>query len=265
MPEIEYVYLPEGEAFDADSLNTRFTTVLDGVNGLVAYSSQRGAFSDQHLASSIIADEEFPSLTQDIGDNSHSYTTVYTTWGGNGVFPGVGDTDRELITGGVGDRLEVILTNPIQLGMHQTDLIAGVLVLLNVNFITAIAVDPELDQHPDLGAMICLQWTPDNVNWFTFRKTERFQWGRTLAAEYSTTVPDLNTSGTMTGPDEDDIRILQDISLRTLILPEDLDDDQTIRGFRAATAVWSPFGVPANAVIQLREANLTLMPLHAGV
>jgi hypothetical protein len=271
MPDITYLYLPEGEEFDADSLNTRFGTVVAGMNGLLDYSSQRGAFSDQHLTDQgIVADEQFPVLIRDIGNLPSQYNTVYTTWGGNGTFPATGDSDREVISaGGVGETLEIITSSPIQLGMSNPNGIAGLLVLLNVHYMHSELGVSEGDPNfmPQLGVMVCIQWTPDGTEWFTFRKTERFQWARTIAGEYSALEPSTAIVGSMSEADQFDYWVLQDIPLRTLILPEDLPDpDQAIEGIRAAVATWDPGAIAGTYKrTYLREANLTVLPLHAGV
>jgi hypothetical protein len=274
MPEIQYPYLEEGTDFDAGSLNTRFQTVTNGLNGLTEFSVQRGTFSDEHLSDQgLLAGEAFPAsgaagttrYSRNISGN-HTYTVQYTTWGGNGVYPGVGDSDRELITDGVVD-LEINFGAGIQLGMNNPDGIAGLLVLLNVHFYRTSLFDPEeqIDFTPRQGAMTCIQFTTDNVNWFTFRKTERMQWNRTVEGEIGGTLIDPSQRGNMTGDDQTDTYINQDIPTRTLILPEDLpEDNSTIIGIRAATAVWQP-ATGTTQTIALRECNFTVIPLHAGV
>jgi len=270
MPEITYPYLPEGEAFDANSLNTRFRTVTDGLNGLVEFSTQRGTFSDQHLTSDgLIAGDSFPASgaagTTRYSRNTEDVSTVvlsYTTWGGNGTYPGVGDTDRQLITDGTVD-LQITFSSAIQLGMGNPSKIAGLLVLLNVHFYRAFTSEPATFS-PEISLMTCIQYTTDNVNWFTLKRTERIQRVRTVKGEGH----DINTTqrGNMSTPDEDDTYVSQDIPTRTLILPEDLPDPNlSITAIRAATALWQPGGVPALTIGYIREANFTVMPLHAGV
>lgn len=272
MPEIIYPYLPEGETFDANSLNTRFQPVVDGLNGLVEVSTQRATFSDQHLAQTgLVAGEQFPAsgaagttrYTRNI-KGTHSYTVQYTTWGGNGTYPGVGDTDRELITDGVND-LQITFSAPIRLGMNNSDKIAGLLVLLNVHFVQASKTEQQVfSWHPNLAAMTCLQFTTDNVNWFSFQRTERIQWARNIESETSVTIGTAQT-GKMTADEENDDYVTQDIATRALLLPSDLPDPNLpLVAVRAATAVWNPTGIPSAGTIYLREANFTIMPLHAG-
>jgi len=273
MPEIQYPYLEEGTTFDASSLNTRLQTVTDGLNGLTEVSVQRGAFSDQHLSNQgLLAGEDFPAsgvagttrYSRNISGN-HSYTVKYTTWGGNGTYPLVGDTDRNLITDGVVS-LEINFgASTIQLGMGNTDKIAGLLVLLNVHLLRTSLVNEEqqTDFGATQGAMTCIQYTTDNVNWFTLRKTERFQWNRTVRGEGQVAI-NPSQRGKMTSDDQDDVYCNQDISTRTIILPSDLPDPNlAIRGIRAATAV---FGAATGSAqtIYLRESNFTVIPLHAG-
>ena len=272
MPEINYPYLPEGETFDANSLNTRFQTVTDGLNGLVEESTQRGAFSDQHLTTTgVVAGEAFPAsgaagttrYSRNIS-GTHSYTVQYTAWGGNGTYPGTGDTDRTVITDGV-NTLQINFSSPIQLGMNHPARVAGLLVLLNVHFYRASMLDQQvLSWHPSLAAMTCIQFTTDNVNWFAFQRTERIQWARTITSE-SGAIQGTTATGQMAADEESDDYVTQDIGTRALLLPSDLPDPNlSLLGIRAATAVWNPFGIPTGGTIYLREANFTVMPLHAG-
>ena len=275
MPEIQYPYLEEGVAFDANSLNTRLQTVTDGLNGLTEFSVQRGTFSDEHLSpQGLLAGEAFPAsaapgttrYSRNIS-GTHNYTVQYTTWGGNGTYPLLTDNDRTLITDGAVD-LEINFgANPVQLGMNNADKIAGFLILLNVHFLRASEIlgQQVVDFGPELGAMTCIQYTADNVNWFTFRKTERFQWNRTVRGEGQGAAIDPTQRGNMTADDQNDTYCNQDISTRTLILPSDLPDPNlSIRGIRAATAVWEANPGAVSPTISLRECNFTVIPLHAG-
>tara|TARA_R100000951_G_scaffold112907_1_gene113999 strand:+ start:741 stop:1568 length:828 start_codon:yes stop_codon:yes gene_type:complete len=274
MPDIQYPYLEEGTVFDAASLNNRLQTVTDGLNGLTEVSVQRGTFSDQHLTNQgLLAGEQFPTIatagttrySRNISGN-HSYTVQYVSWGGNGTYPAVGDNDRELITDGVVS-LEINFgASSIQLGMSNTDKIAGLIILLNVHLLRTSVVDAQqqTDYGAEQSAMTCIQYTTDGINWFTFRKTERFQRNRTVRGEGQGAQIDPSPRGRMTGADQDDVYCNQDIATRTLILPEDLPDPNlAIRGIRAATAVWQPATGSAQT-IYLREANFTVIPLHAG-
>jgi hypothetical protein len=265
MPDITYVYLPEGEDFDAASLNTRFQTVVDGVNGVMEFGTPRGAFGEQHLnPTGVLAEEAFPTLTVNKHDESAT-TIIYTTWGGNGVYPAVGDSDRELIDDGV-NPLIINLTAPVRLGMANPDKIAGLLVLLNVHFsLGTITIQGDTTGNPQIGMMICVQcaYSDNPTEWFTIRKTERFQWFRSMNSEGQTTATPLAENG------EPNILCLQDVGLRTLITQGDLPGPGVqIVGIRAAYAVYDPNGnapPPAVAVVYAQEGNFTVIPLHAEV
>ena len=264
MPDITYVYLPEGEDFDAASLNTRFQTVVNGINGVMEFGTPRGALGEQHLNSTgILALEDFPTLT--VNKQLESSTNIYyTTWGGNGVFPGVGDTDRELIND-LSDPLAINLTSPISLGMGSPNKIAGLLVLLNVHFTLGSYTAQGTIANPRLGMMVCIQcaYRTNPGQWFTIRKTERFQWHRSIHGEGGAEPEPAANGGS-------NIWCMQDVGLRTLITERDLPfANSLIVGIRAAYAVYDPLGLnpspPGVGIVYAQEGNFTVIPLHAEV
>ena len=281
MPEISYPYLEEGTAFTSTSLNDRFSTTVGGLNGIVEHGSQRGALSDQHLTTKgVVADEKFTSFTKEI-KGIDTISTFYTTWGGNGTYnPVSADTDRTVISDGSGSNLQIDLAaQGLQLGMSQSDKVEGLLVLMNAYFWLAKTTGQPDNYQPKIGAMMCLQaaYNSGKTHWLTFKKTERFQWVRNMRGEGDTTRFKVSyeqvASSEMTGDDQDDTMVMQDMSLRALILKEDLPDvAATLYSLRGAAAVWYPVNIvpasaphapPANTVVQFNGANLTVLPLHA--
>ena len=251
MPDIDYPYLPEGLAFTADSLNTRFSTVTNGVNDLMDYSGVAGTFHESHL----------PSMVPGLGTGltatyplSSGYTNEYTTFGSNSGW--------EVI--GVGaNKLEINFTQ-ISLGMDQADYIAGLYVLMNVVFQYAQPLNPAGTGGENIWAAFCIQWSDDLVTpvWNTISRTERFISGLGLAANdqplpgssASTTYPD-GTGG------------YQEVAIRTLILPSDITPGTTIRGIRGAVAMYiktAPTPGPTRNV-GVGQGSISVIPLHAKV
>ena len=163
--------------------------------------------------------------------------------------------------------LQIDFTATTKLGMTQTDKVAGLLVLLNVHLQhVQRTVQNTTTYFPACGAMVCIQWTPDGTHWLTIKRTERFQWARTLQVEAGFS-SDSSQRGAMTADDQQDVYVNQDIGLRTLILPADLPSPtQDIKGIRAAAAVWDA-GVapPTGSAVVLKEGNLSVIPIHAKV
>ena len=275
MPDITYPYLPEGTTFNAASLNDRFAPTVGGINGVMEDGLQRGALSDQHLTKGLLANEKVPTYHKAVVGNTN-HTSAYLKWGGNGTYnPVQSDTDRSVITCGAGpnNELKIAFSAGLQLGMGQADKVTGLLVLMNVYFNKAYEDSGQSDNYsPLMGVMTCIQggYGSGPAHWLTFKKTERFQWLRTIAGETGA-APDLTGGGSA---DSDDVLVMQDISTRALILPADLagSTSSSLYGIRGAASVWYPVVDPPNPPAHLSStkailysASLTVIPLHAGV
>lgn len=241
MPDINYPYLEEGTSFDANSLNSRFSTVTDGVNDLMDYSAIRGTFHEEHL----------PSMVPGLGvpliasvPTGVFYQTEYIAFDS--------DVGWEVIVSG--DTLQVTFAS-ISLGMSQPSNIAGLYVLMNSQWQAA----QPLDELGSIWAAFCIQWSDDLVTWNTISRTERFLSGQGLA------VGDLPLPGATLDTHFPDQYAYQDIAIRTLILPADIAPGTTIRGVRGVVSWFDDFAPApaANNGVVVNASSLSVIPLHA--
>ena len=242
MPDIDYFYLPEGEPFNADSLNTRFTTVTNGVNDLMSYSAVRGAFHEDHLPSMVPGLGVPLTVSVKIGN---TFSTQYNSFNSNAGW--------EVISNG-GTDLAITFAS-ISLGMSEPSRIAGLYVLMNTQWIGASPVGIAVTDS--VWAAFCIQWSSDLVTWNTIARTERFISGQGLAPN------DLPLPGAYVDPDFPEGTAYQDVAIRTLILPADIAPGTTIRGVRGAIS-WYDDNAPAgNVSVTVNASSLTVLPFHA--
>lgn len=264
MPDIDVTFLVDDDDLTVASLQTRSDAVEDGVNGIMSYGARAGAVSHNHVETLVIETGINDSAAAPVatlfiaGSGTHAYTTTYTPTtdfddddatsrvivGSDEVGGGTyNSTDKQLVfdlatAGPNGDGL--------LLGMSRADRVAGILILLNVEFETFT-----LDTLTDLHVMTCIQvLTNAGVTWHTIGRTERFMERRVSVAFADTSVN-------------------QDIATRCLLLPADLTAEgldpatDKVTGIRAMTAMVLVAGTPGTDQIQLGACQMSIIPLHA--
>ncbi len=242
MPDIDYFYLPEGEPFNANSLNTRFNTVTNGVNDLMDYSAVRGAFHEDHLPSLVPGLGVPLTVSVKIGT---TFSTQYNAFNSN--------TGWEVIANG-GTDLAITFAS-ISLGMTHASKIAGLYVLMNTQWLGAQPLGGAITDS--VWAAFCIQWSSDLVTWNTISRTERFIAGQGLAPD------DKPLPGASVDPSFPEATAHQDVAIRTLILPSDIAPGTTIRGVRGAIAWYDDNAPVGNVNVSVNASTLTVLPFHA--
>ncbi len=252
MPDIEVTYPTDGSTVTATALNTLFTEVQDGINGLMAYGIRPGALRPEHFAGSLLQQDGWtnPAGVAAItvgGEGTHAYTRKYTTYGLNGA------VDREIcgsdqVGGGTfdntNDRL-VLESTGVRLGMDQSSNVAGLLCMWNVEF-EQITQAQEADANA-VRLMTCLQFRVSGT-WYTLNRSERI------------TPPRLSVGWA-------DVYSSQDAATVVLLRQSDLTDKglsagSIITGIRVMVAVDN---ATASTAVHLNRCRLTVLPLHASL
>lgn len=222
MPDINISPIEEGDPITAASLNTRFTEIAAGVNGLPEYSNLPGAFNKSHLP--VLVPASIGAQTVII-DNEVATDAAYIA---NAAYPVM-----DVITDGV-DTLQMTWAGPVAFDMTVTPKIAGIMVLFNIqlgDFVPISIVEKTF-------AVFALE-VYDGVAWGVLNRTIRF----IFASPFQT-------------------NNFQDVSIRTLLSADDLVElgITDCLGVRAVAASY-----PLATDLDLYGANLSIIPLHAGV
>jgi hypothetical protein len=270
MPDIAFTPLEDDDALNAASLNTPFTAIQAGINGIMEYGLRRGALSRHHLGQ-VVMDASWMDQT------ATPQNTLHISGGGTHFYPQKGAgyvagtdnlADRYVIGAGTGvptyssdNVLQFDHAAGVLLGMSRSDRTAGILVLLNVEF---DRVDSSADTTT--GAVVAIQFetTAASGTWHTIDRTERYFSATSRAARQqpytSPGTPYRWVSGNT------DYRIDCDMALRTLIAPADITAAGANPVTDGITGVRAVIAIPATSgTIQLGRTQFTIVPLHAEV
>lgn len=258
MPDIDLTFLEDDDDLTAASLQVPSTNIESGINGVMSYGLREGALGASHVGTLVVE----TGITDPVGDatlyvqtsTSQAYTgPVYASFGADGT------TDRTpIILNAAGpppeDWLKLDLPS-VSVGMTAGDSVAGLLVLMNVEWETYVQ-GPSGDPY---RLMTCIQikvaTSPVTSDWFTIDRTERFMEPRVVPAP--------------TWALDEEVR--QDIPTRCLIVPADLAvvsppvlPGEPILGVRGVVSLYYPAGgFTLGDTAALGSCQLTVIPLHA--
>ena len=274
MAPIDYDYLEEGDAFDAASLNDRFSTLQAGINDLTDADIEDGALRSVHLPS-IVVEQGTSRL---IGGANHHYTNIY---------PGHGESEGwEVVKQGYEPSTVSASVSSIlgwwdsalaswdnSVSFASTDLVVGIFVCADMH-VVKVQVEGAVSTatSPENWAVFAIQVQDSNMNWHTIDHTERWVQAMTEGFEDGILYGLTEEDG---GPTEDADKFLNcnvQLSIRTLItagvltnyLPAESDffSDYLISGVRLVVSVHSLHGESVTATLQ--NGCISAVALHSS-
>lgn len=283
MADMTWVALTELQQWNATNLNAYFESIESGLNDLEGYAIQDYGLGYWNLDStlSLVYLDGTPDPTVRIDTVFPTgFTNRYDVFGSDTmatdphdtVSP---DTGWAVVDNFAGTQLKVEWSAGYELGMGGADRVAGIMVTAesHVRYLRQIAVDD--NGTPNTGkphwVAFALQWKDSGGNWETIPRTERFIGSYSLEG------------GTAGVPLSDDIytTICFPFTLRTIVLPADVDDDVygvrlVVSNFGSRTALQTAFVASSATTVAseicnnggrtyLGEGSITAFPIHAKV
>jgi hypothetical protein len=241
---ITYSRISNGDAFDASSLNTGFSSVESSLNALTKADVAPETFGRDHLPSLVVAAPTPISQAAVV-----EYTRANAAYVGWGHTP-VTDWDTINTNGGAGGGTDLELTIS---AVDPTDSkYGGILVLLNVQ-VQALRDFPSAGSgstQSDFFGIFAIQVYAGS-SWFHLARTERYVRGDQLTGA-TTATRNLQS-------------LFFDIPIRTLVKASDVSNN-SITKIRAVCAIADNFGgTAANNKMQLKRCTLSAIALQGSL
>jgi len=265
MPDIDLTFLKDDDALTAASLQAPSTSIEAGINGVMTYGLREGALGAAHVGTLVVE----TGITDPVGDATlyvqTSTSQAYNAGPAYASFGADGAVDRTpIVLNAAGpppeDWLKLDLPS-VSVGMTAGDSVAGLLVLMNVEWETYVQSGAPTGSPYRL--MTCIQikvaTSPVTSAWFTIDRTERFMEPRVVPV------------AAWAAPTDTVVR--QDIPTRCLIVPADLAvvsppvlPGEPILGVRGMVSLYYPTGgFTLGDIVELGSCQMTVIPLHAEV
>ena len=270
MSGVGYDPLEEGDAFDAASIDDRFTAVVDFINDLPAWAIAEKGISFEHISGSPLT-VTGSSVVGTVDQAGLARVTYTNEWPGTDDDtyadpPGAaGSIEWNLLKRTAGGAAEAKREwTAIGLGDAGGDNVAGILVLVNVER-DALARDGTSEVGEEYATVIALQYKDGAGVWRTLPWTERHLSEVQIRLSLD---PDPLTEVYANHPD------FRDMALRTLITPSHLSakggPGSTIAGVRVVVATNGDLGDDAPAFVadnvesRIMQFNLTVIPIRGS-
>jgi hypothetical protein len=265
MADLSYTYYVDGDSITAASLNTAFTGVQTGINDLMGYALKPGALRSEHFSGQVML---YSGWTTAAGVSGHTVGGTgthqyggsgdplgsgafdYTAYGGD---PRPDATDRCLVgvapvtgTYSASNRLQLEHAG-LKLGMDQSDNVAGILCMYNVEFLLATSITGSALNR--VHAITSLEFKV-GTSWYVLPRSTRM-------------CGELNDPTGMTG----DTYTNHDMATVVLLRQSDLTDaglaaNSQVKGIRVMVSVDQ---TDADDIVVLNSSRLTILPLHADL
>ena len=244
---ISYSRLSNGDAFDADSLNDRFSSVESSLNSLTKADVQDAAFGREHLPGITTSTPQTQAVQVTGGSPYHTYTRSNAAYPGWGASSGSWTVIDSSGGGGGGTDLEVTLTSTPTSGVTTDYKYGGVLVLMNVQVRSLMDTAGSIAQ--DLFYVIVAIQVYAGSTWYHLNRTERYLSGDRING--------------LTGTAAETKQLWYDIPVRTVIKASDVANNSItkVRGV-VGIALAQATAPSANHRLRLNRCTLTAIPLH---
>jgi len=233
MPVVTYDPLRAGDAIDASSLNSRFSTVQSGINDLPESALAPGALNESHLPTFVLhkGSKSFGSSTHEYdGSKCQIILSTWATINEDGDHSGGGGTTGKDLEVAFGSNISFSSSGPI----------GGIFVLCDIH-VKKLTYSGAPYGAREPVSYFRLQARRNGGAYETISRTERFV-----------------SNSWMSGA-TDSVTTWQHVPIRTFIKPGDLSGGDLFEAVRAQVTTWSG----ADATVFLRECKLTVLALKS--